>query len=347
MDRKQTSRLSIKDVARAANTAVSTVSRALNGRPDVSEETRQRIVAIAQEMGFEQNSFARSLIHGRSGLVAVIGMDLESDYPLQLLRGAVKAARQRSLEVLLTFADLEGYAYPICSSLWKRGITDGAVVISPRAAEEARLQQLQQQGFGIVIINPTERLPGVSSIEPSDFVGAFDATQHLLALGHRRIAAITAATNFSFGRERLAGYEAALRQAGIAPDPQLVTLADYSVESGVRQAVQELLDRDVPFTGVVCFNDHVASELLHTLIGHGRRVPEDVSVVGFDDLPMARYIGSGLTTVRQPIEEIGAQALQMLADVNNGVVSPGERRQIATSLVIRGSSAPPARTNHG
>lgn len=335
------SRVNIKDVARAAGTAVSTVSRALNGHPDVSEETRHRIVAIAEQMGFQQNHFARSLIHGRSSLVAIVANQFHSEYKVRILQGVATAARGLHLELLLTFTPTAGEVLPAYTSLLQRSIVSGALVVSPVSGDEDELLALQKAGFPTVVINPATRLPGLSSIEPTNFEGFRMVTRHLLELGHREIAVVACASDYAYGRERLEGYEAALREFGLGMDPRLMAVGGIECKSVGQEAIVRWLDEGLRFTAVACYNDLIAYEVMEELSSRGIHVPRDVSVVGFDDLPVSRYVGPGLTTVSQPIDGIGQRAMHMLADLLDSRTESGEHVRIDTNLVIRGSTEPP------
>lgn len=337
--KKPRGRANIKDVARATNLAVSTVSKALNGRPDGSDETRELVKRVAHELGFEGNAFAQNLIHGRSNLIAVVAHELASEYGSLVLRGIANSAQQRQLEVLLTFTPAQGDVLAACRQVRQRGIADGAIVITPHAAEEAGLYELETHGFGLVIINPTLRAGVCASVEPTWADGVHAATHHLLVLGHRRIATVAGELDYAFGRERLEGYQRALHEWGIAYDPQLVLVDGPCDEHLGRRAVGTWLDRGVRFSAVVCFNDLVAYGAIRELRARGVDVPRQISVVGFDDLPASRYVG--LTTVRQPSEELGRWAMHTLADQLMGGAVPPRHAQLPTALIVRDSTAPP------
>jgi len=334
-------RYTIRDVASAANLAVSTVSKALNGRPDVSEETRLRVKRIADELGFTQNTFAQNLINGRSNLVAIVADELDSEYHNQILRGIARAAQNRHLEVLLTFTPRAGAALTTCMQVRQRGIADSAVVISPKARDEEGLRDLHGTGFSSVIVNPTLRLPELASVESTWAAGSYTATRHLLDLGHRKIALIAGELEYAFGRERVEGYKAALQDFGLYENPRLVAVGTPCDEMLGHHAVSHWLDHGEPFTAVVCFNDLVAYGVMRELTARGIVVPQQVSVVGFDDLPASRYVVPGLTTVRQPSEDIGLRAMQLVADQLDGVNRAARHVQMPTTLMVRSSTAPP------
>jgi len=337
------SRVSIKDVAKAASASVSTVSRALNDHPDVSTETRDKILHIAKTLGYERNPFAQSLISGRSGLVAIIVHDIDNDYHLQLLRGFSRAARAYEQELLFSFTNSRQETLQNCISVYRRGVADGALVFSPMPEEQPRLLEVQNAGFPLVVIHPGCSPEGLTSIEPADFEGARMAMQHLITLGHRRIAIAMESDVWGAGCGRLKGYKAALTEAGIPIDPTLTQIGLSGFPESGHAAAQHWLQAGVEFTAVLCFNDLVAYGLIQELNTFGIAVPEEVSVIGFDDIPNSRYIPPcGLTTVRQPIADIGQQALEMLVRLIDGEIEPGEHIHVPMELILRGTTAPPA-----
>jgi LacI family transcriptional regulator len=337
-------RISIKDVARAAGTSISTVSRALNDHPDVSEETRDAVLGVARRLGYERNIFAHSLVSGKSGLLAIVVHEIDNDYHLQLLRGMTRAAQQSRQEILFSFTESREETLATCTSVYRRGVADGALVFSPIPQEQVGLLRLQEQtGFPIVVINPSGLLPGLSSIFPTDAEGAADAMRHLISLGHRRIAFVTESIEWGSGASRLVGYKAMLAEHRIPLDKELI-LYGYSgfPESG-RKAARRMLDERLEVTAVLCFNDLVAYGLIQELNRGGVRVPQDISVVGFDDIPNSQYYPhGGLTTVRQPIVEIGEAALEMLVDLIGRDASPGQQIEMPMQLIVRGTTAPAA-----
>ncbi|MGN6564859.1 MAG: LacI family DNA-binding transcriptional regulator [Thermomicrobiales bacterium] len=338
-------RPSIRDVARVAGTAVSTVSRALNGHPDVAEEKRQRILAIAAELGYHQHAFARGLIRGRTSLLAVVANEFNpfnGEYHTQLLLGLAATARQQACELLLSFPAAPDGVLAACQSLHRRGLADGAVVVSPALGADADLAALQAAGFPLVVINPGAAQPGLTSIAPDNVAGAAAATRHLITLGHERIALLDFLTGYSAGRDRRTGYEQALRERGLPLDPALV-----AADEAVPVALGRWLGATQPPTAILCFNDQLAYAVIGELATHELAVPRDVAVVGFGDLPTAAHFGPGLTTVRQPIAELGRQAAQLLVEIIAGVAEPGTYEQVATELVVRGSTGPPCASDRG
>jgi LacI family transcriptional regulator len=334
-------RISIKDVAREAGTSVSTVSRALNDHLDVSAETRDRILRIANEQGYQRNVLAHSLISGRSGLISVIMPDIDYDYQLQFLRGMAHAAQRLDQDLLLTVKDTAADTVEACRSMYQRGITDGAIVFQPPLEGEAEFADLQKAGFPLVAFHPSFPIAGLTSVEPMDYEGASMATEHLLSLGHRQIAIITEDTGRTAGRERLRGYRDALQQAGLPYDARLSNVAppNQPQRSG-HEAIRQWIEAGIDFTALFCFNDLVAYGAIVELAAHGKQVPEDVSVIGFDDIPASAHYGrGGLTTIRQPITRIGELALETLLQLRDGKIEPGQRILVPVELVVRGTTA--------
>lgn len=338
--------MSIKDVAKAAGTSVSTVSRALNDHPDVSEETREHVLKTARRLGYERNPFATSLISGRSGLIAIVVYAIDNDYHLQLMRGLGRAAKELDHEILFSFTEAREETLTSCTSIYRRGVADGVVVFGPRQEELQGLAELQKAGFPIVVIDPVEPLPGITSIGPTDYEGAFEATRHLIDLGHRQIGIIIESRLWGAGSGRLAGYLGAHREQRVPVDETLILEGyDGYTESG-HAAARAYIEGELAPTAVLCFNDLVAYGLIQEYTQHGVRVPEQLSVIGFDDIPNSQYIPErGLTTVRQPIVEIGETALRLLVDLINHRAKPGAHIEMPMTLMIRGTTAPAPRAS--
>jgi LacI family transcriptional regulator len=334
-------RVSIKDVARVAGTSISTVSRALNDHPDVSPETRDHVLQVARQLGYERNPFAHSLISGRSGLVAVVVYEIDNDYHLQLLRGLSRAAKTLDQELLFSFTESRRETLNTCTSIFQRGVADGALVFSPAPKDQPGLLKLQESGFPLVIIHPAEPFVGLTTLEPTDFQGSVQAMRHLIELGHRRIGVIIESTEWGAGPGRLAGYKAVMEENGIALDETLILIGYNGFPESGRTAAQHFLAKTPDLTAVLCFNDLVAYGLIQELGRCGVRVPDQVSVIGFDDIPNSRYLPPcGLTTVRQPITLIGERALEMLVDLIDERTQPGVHVQVPMELIIRGTTAP-------
>jgi len=229
-----------------------------------------------------------------------------------------------------------------CWSLHQRGIADGAVIFAAPPERERDLLKLVEVGFSIVAFHPHHPLMGVTCVEPMDYEGGRYAVQHLLELGHRRIGIIVEAPRRTAGRERLRGYRDALIEAGVGYDPDLVAAVEPNqpAASG-RAAVKAWLEQGPLPSAIFCFNDPVAYGAVAELQEWGMAVPDDVSIVGFDDIPASGYFGSGgLTTIKQPITEMGELALETLLRLCDGEVAPGQVIRVPVELVVRGTTGP-------
>jgi LacI family transcriptional regulator len=338
-------RMTIRQIAELAGVSIATVSRVLNGRGDVSDETRQLVTRIIRENGYTVNRSARGLQAGRTGLVGVLVPLVYPAYFSGILAGAAEALSERDLQIVLSPTRGE---HDREVSLLDRlhGVSDGALIILPEESS-AELEELLDRGYRFVVIDPLmpldERIPSVSAAHTS---GADQAMQHLLALGHRRIAQITGPRGWVATEDRRRGYQAALAAAGILPDPALEVEAVPEIMPG-RAAAEQLLDLPERPTAIFAFNDNIAVGVIQAARARGLRVPEDLSVVGFDDVENATVVTPALTTVRQPLAEMGRTAVSLLNRLLEGQRFETLHVELATRLVVRESTAPRLRVGAG
>jgi LacI family transcriptional regulator len=335
-------KVTIREIADLAGVSIATVSRVVNGRGDVSPETRETVQRIVRERGYLANRSARGLSRGWTGLIGGTVPMVHYPYFSHLVAGVAEALYEHDMRLVLcpTYHEHEREV-----SLLERlmhGTTDGAVVILPEESSE-ELEQLLNHGYRFVVIDPlvavNERIPAVSAAHTA---GADQAMKHLLALGHRRIGAITGPRGGKATDDRRRGYYAALAEAGIAPDPALVIESNFELPGGVA-AAERLLDLPEPPTAIFCFNDNMAIGAMRVARERGLRVPEDLSLVGFDDLDEAEIVYPGLTTIRQPLAEMGRLAVSLLLRLLDDQPIEALHVELATRLVVRESTAPPRR----
>jgi LacI family transcriptional regulator len=220
-----------------------------------------------------------------------------------------------------------------------RGTTDGAILMLPEESAD-ELRMLQRQGFPFVVVDPREAPPeGIACVAAMHAAGAKQATEHLLELGHRRIGAIAGAEGWYATEERLIGFRAALAGAGILLDPSLVVYSDWRIPRGT-EAAEELLALPDPPTAIFGFNDNVAIGALHAARNRGLSVPGDLSVVGFDDTAQAVIVTPQLTSVRQPLAEMGRMGVSLLTRILDGQRVDALRMELSTTLIVRESTAP-------
>jgi len=335
-------RTTIREIADLAGVSIATVSRVLNGRGDVAEDTRELVSRIIRDNGYTANRSARGLSAGRSGLVGVLVPLVYPAYFSAILSGAAEALAEQDLRVVLSPTGHEHDREVTLLERLMHGLTDGALIVLPEESSE-ELERLLDHGYRFVVVDPLmpldERIPSVSAAHTS---GAHHAMGHLLGLGHRRIAAITGPRGWVATEDRRRGYHAALASAGILPRPELEAEADFEIGGGV-EAAGHLLDLAEPPTAIFAFNDNLAIGAIQAARVRGVRVPEDLSVVGFDDIEHATIVTPTLTTVRQPLAEMGRTAVSLLIRLLERQRFETLRVELATRLVVRESTAPPRR----
>jgi LacI family transcriptional regulator len=332
-------RLTIRQIADLAGVSIATVSRVLNGRGDVSDETRELVSRVIRENGYTANRSARGLSAGRTGLVGILVPLVYPAYFSAIVAGAAQALSERDLQIVLSPTGAEhDREVSVLDRL--HALTDGALIILPEESSE-ELERLLDGGYRFVVLDPLmpldERIPAVSAAHTS---GADQAIRHLLELGHRRIAHITGPLGWVATEDRRRGYRAALASAGILPDPVLEIQAEPEIRPG-REAALRLLELPERPTAIFAFNDNIAIGAIQAARARGLRVPDDVSIVGFDDVEHATIVTPMLTTVRQPLAEMGRTAVSLLNRLLERQNFETLHIELATRLVVRDSTAPP------
>jgi DNA-binding LacI/PurR family transcriptional regulator len=331
-------RTSIKDIARQAGVAHSTVSRALRNSPLIGAETTGRIRQIAEESGYRRSAAARSLVTSRTATIGVVATHISDPFAAEVVGGIEDAANDRDYSVILanSNADPEREVKVVRSFEERR--VDGIIVTSSRVGA-VYAEMLSQTRVPIVLLNnqhPSEFLHSVTIDNPA---ASRRATEHLIELGHRRIAYIGDRFGGQSDTERFGGHRAALDGAYLPFEPCYSVHGNGKPEGGV-EAMQALLALAAPPTAVFCYNDMTAIGALRAIRARGLRTPEDVSVVGFDDLFVAQYASPPLTTVRQPMREMGRLAFETLIElIGGGAAQPHIR--VPGELIVRESTAPP------
>jgi LacI family transcriptional regulator, xylobiose transport system transcriptional regulator len=329
----------LAEIAREAGVSAPTVSKVLNGRADVAPATRSRVEDLLRAHGYRRRRAEAS----RSPLLDVVFHELESAWAMEVIRGVENVARDTGLSVVLS--ESAGRLTP--GRTWADQVAarrPHGVVLVLSGLDESQRALLTSRSIPFVVMDPAGD-PGVDvpSIGATNWQGGLAATRHLVDLGHTRIGAITGPTRMMCSRARVDGYRAALETAGLPVDPTLVVTGDFHHEAGYRQGLELLRRPDRP-TAVFAGNDLQALGLYEAARELGLRIPDDLSVVGFDDLPVARWVGPPLTTVRQPLMEMAEAAARLVLDLGREDQPPvATRVELATSLVVRTSTgAPPA-----
>jgi DNA-binding LacI/PurR family transcriptional regulator len=326
-------RVSIKDIAKAANVSHSTVSRALGDSPLVSNGTKERIQRLAREMGYSPDAQARSLVMGRTQTVGVVVTTITDPFIAEIVQAIENTAQEYGYSVILASSNAEPEREIAAVEMLQSQRVDAVLVTSSRVGALYR-DHLERLGVPIVLINSHHMQAGpyTFSVEFDNRHGAYLATQHLLGLGHRRIAYVAGATDHSDDEERAAGYRRALREARLTLDPQLVVPGTGGADGGER-ALPVLLALSDPPTAACCYNDMTAIGLILAARRAGVSVPADLAVVGFDDIPLARYVSPTLTTVAQPMLKMGQFAMGMVLDLVSG---DGSEQRVVSDIVVQG-----------
>ncbi|WP_308121102.1 LacI family DNA-binding transcriptional regulator [Paractinoplanes bogorensis] len=324
-------------IAREANVAVSTVSKVLNGHTDVSAATRRTIEQLLAERGYQRPRAARPAGR-RTDLVDLVINELDSVWGLSILTGVEEVVEEAGLSLVVSSVhNRQSATRRWFESLLARGSL-GAILVLSELTERQRDDLARRRMPFVVVDGVSQPPPEVPSIGATNFAGGYAATEHLLALGHRRIAAIGGPEQLQCTRARIAGYRAALETAGVPADRQLVRFGPFQHEGGLA-AAQSLLALPSPPTAIFAGSDQQATGVYEAVRRAGMTIPGNISVVGFDGLPFAEWTAPPLTTVRQPLHEMGVAAARTLLRLVNGERLESTRIELATALVVRESTA--------
>jgi DNA-binding LacI/PurR family transcriptional regulator len=304
-------RVSIKDIAKAAGVSHSTVSRALSDSPLVSDETKARIQRLAKEMGYSPDSLARSLVTRQTHTVGVVVTTIVDPFIAQVVQGIEATAQDHGYTVILCSSGAVPEREISAVEMLRSKRVDGVIVTSSRIGA-LYLDHLERIGVPIVLINNHNEDSGryTFTVTVDNRHGGHLATKHLVNLGHRRIAYVTAPADHSSDLDRWAGYQQALNEAGLEPDPALIIPGNGRADGGER-ALESLRALDALPDAVFCYNDMTAIGLMTAAYRVGLSVPRDLAVVGFDDIPFATHCHPPLTTIAQPKIEMGQLAMKM------------------------------------
>jgi len=335
-------RVTIRDVAARSRVSVNTVSRVVNGKQDVSDDTRARVQAVIDELGFRPNGLARSLLRRQSRTIGHVVTDCTNPNTAQQIRIIQEVASREGYSVVLFDTNERAERQTDSLQLLEERVVDG-VILTPARSSDDGLGRFVARGNRLVLLNRDVEGIDVDRVAIDNRAGAYAAISHLLDLGHRRIAFVAGRRDLSTVRERLAGYEATLCERGITPDPGLVCHVEIEPEAATRATSQLLAGHDRP-TAVFTYNDLVAVGALVAIRASDLRVPDDVSLVGHDDILYAPYLQVPLTTVAQPTRELAETAARLLIERLRGDDAPPRRVVLQPRLVVRASTAaPPSR----
>ncbi|GGJ35660.1 LacI family DNA-binding transcriptional regulator [Deinococcus roseus] len=328
--------LTLEDIAQLTGVSAMTVSRVLSGKSGVSEATRRKVLETVQNVGYVPNLNARALAGSRTRVLGMLVPDFSTQYISELARGAGEAAIQAGYELVCYTNSHHPQANFTHVTLITRGLVDGLIVVLPDLSDQ-QLDALSRINLKLVIVDHRHEVPDVPSIDADNYRGARLMMDHLLSLGHTRIGFISGRPDTRASLERLRGYRESLQLHGLPIDETLIRPGNFLQPEGFTQT-QHLLSLLQPPTAIFAANDLMAFGAMDAIRGRGLRIPEDLSVAGFDDIPMSAHLHPGLTTVHQPLSEMGSAATRMLVNLLSGTDIPGPRLELRTELRVRQST---------
>jgi LacI family transcriptional regulator len=329
----------IREVAALAGVSTSTASRVLSGRGYSSDASRSRVLKAAEELGYEPHIGASALKSQASPIVGVAIQDMSNPFYVDLVRGINAATRAASYVPLLFDSEESSEREAEILRVMLR-VRVAGVLIAPSMTNLDLLRRVQEHDIPIVQVD--REAPGLASdsVLVDNFAGAYEATEHLLRLGHTRIGVIAGPPALTTGRQRLLGFEQAMRDHGIEQDPRYVKVSDYRADTGAALARELISERPRP-TAIFVHNNVLAERLLLALRDADLRAPDDIAVLGFDDVGWAQLVSPSLTVVRQPAYTIGRMAAEMLLRRIAGNQDPPVQALLKAELIVRGSCGAP------
>ena len=339
MKQSVSKRGTIASIASIAGVSVPTVSRVLNNHPDVAPETRKHVEQVIEESGFIRNRVKQGLRKKSSGIVDMLVPGLDNLYSIEIVRGVEEVVSRTNLRLALSVThDTLQLEQRWLTKILNGGTTDGAILVLSHGQQQY-FDTLSKHKIPFVVVDQRGELgPDIPSVGATNWFGGRTATEYLISLGHRRIAVITGPPSLRCSQDRLAGYRAALDDAGIPIDPALIRSGEFVQETGYDQACA-LVELPEPPTAIFTGNDVQAMGAYGALRARGLCIPDDMSIIGFDDVPLASILSPALTTVRQPLMEMGRVGTTMLLRLIAGEPLDSTRVELTTTLCVRDSCA--------
>ncbi len=334
--------VTIQQVAEEAGVSIQTVSRVINNRSDVSEETRQRIREIMGRLNYQPFAIARGLASNRTYTLGLVTVDFADPWFSQVVTGAEQEAHEQGYCFMLGSSACNPTDEPKFLRLLTERHVDGILFVRASCAEESKhLLRMKEMGVPVVTTGFHPRGWDLTVVDVANVGGARKATEYLIGLGHRQIAMITGPLDWNSAHDRKDGYIQALEANGISPNSQLIVEASWLHKDGY-VGMKTLLERGAPFTAIFAQNDRLARGAISALHERGLRVPEDISIIGYDDIPEAEFSDPPLTTVRQPMRTIGEAATRLLIQMIENRETTSNQVLFDTELIVRSSCTHPA-----
>lgn len=333
---KNTASINIKYVAKLANVSPATVSRVINEKPRVAEETKKRIMELINLVGYSPNLLARGLVARKTNTIGLVvprtsEFVFSNPFYTEVLKGIGRSANRSKYQLLISFSGEDSY-----SLTYRSGIVDGIIVVSNRLYD-SRIDELYKLKIPTVLIPGLLENSRFPSVDVDNVDGAFQATQHLISLGHKRIAFLCGARDSKYHVERLTGFRKAFQQHNLPVREELIVETDFSLLGG-HDAMEGLLHHNLYPTGVLCINDVTAVGAISALKKNHLSIPDDISVVGFGDTPLSEITNPPLTTMREPFSEVGHWAARLLINLINGKRRESRNILLPVNLVVRSST---------
>jgi LacI family transcriptional regulator len=333
--------VSIREVAERAGVSLGTVSNVLNRPEMVAEATRQRVQEVIKELGFVRNASAHYLRAGRSRYLGLVVLDVTNPFFTEVARGVEDAANEAGYVVILCNSD----SSPEKEGRYLRVLAEqrpAGVIITPVHNEVSYLQRLRQQEIAVVLLDRPSQTRDLCSVAVDDVLGGTLATHHLLELGHRRIGFVSGPLTIRQCAERWQGMRRAIKAAGLAPEKVMVEIpaVAQNVSAG-EQCVEAILQQEPRPTAIFCANDLLALGLMRGLLRRGIRIPDEIALIGYDDVEFAGALSPALSSIRQPKYELGRSAAELLLE-EIGAAAGHQHRQIVyqPELIVRASTLP-------
>jgi len=342
MSQTRKSKITIHDVAAEAGVSFGTVSRVINNDVHVKKETREKVWDVVKKLNYVANRQARSLAGGKTNSIGVLVPDLGTGYIGEIVRG---------IDAELSLADMDLIVYTTHRTPTKEanyvanlasGMVDGLLLVLPREPQNL-IETMKQLHFPFVLIDHQGTDEDCPAVGAANWSGGYNATEYLIGLGHKRIGHITGSMDLGCAVDRLAGYQSALKTYHLAESPELIYEGNFDQPDGYEGALA-LLDLPDPPTAFFASNDVMAMGVMDAVRSRGLRVPQDISIVGFDDIPQSSLIRPALTTINQPLEKMGRVSTQLLLKMLENSEDKNARIELPTHLVIRDSCEKPPKT---
>jgi len=330
-------RVTIVDVAEKAGVSLGTVSRVINNDAHVAPETRERVTMVVREMGYVANRQARSLKGSKTNVIGVLVPDLGTGYIGEIMRGIDSELALSQLDLMLFTTHRAAIKEANYVANMVQGMVDGLLVVLPRNPTDYT-GSLTRRNFPFVLIDHQGTGESCPAVGATNWQGAYNATEYLIKLGHRRIGFITGSMDLGCANDRLDGYRSALRTHHIPEALELIYEGDFNQPDGYAGA-SVLLDLASPPTAIFASNDVMAMGVMDAVRNRKMYIPEDISVLGFDNIPQSAMVFPPLTTVQQPLEQMGRVATQMLLDILKNPDKNVGRIELPTELIVRDSTS--------